>query len=277
VGGDITAGILSAGIYKKDSFSLFVDLGTNGELVFGNSELLMSCACSAGPAFEGGDISCGMRATDGAVEACSIDAETMEPTLTIIGPPAQKAAGLCGSGLIDAIGELFRCGIINAKGKIIKEGKRISHDEYGAASYILAFGADSVTGADITMNEVDIDSFIRAKGAIFSAIRSMLAIIDFSVDAIEEVYVAGGIGSGINVEKAIRIGMFPKIPVEKYHYIGNTSLSGAYAMVSSAGAAAKVTEISQGITYLELSSHPGYMDEFVAACFLPHTNGALFE
>ncbi|AEF83806.1 ferredoxin [Treponema primitia ZAS-2] len=277
VGGDITAGVLSSGIYKKDTFSLFVDLGTNGELVFGNSELLMSCACSAGPAFEGGDISCGMRATDGAVEACSIDAETMEPALTIIGPPGQKAAGLCGSGLIDAIGELFRCGIINAKGKIIKEGKRISHDEYGAASYILAFGADSVTGADVSLNEVDIDSFIRAKGAIFSAIRSMLAIMDFSVDAIEEVYVAGGIGSGINVEKAIRIGMFPKIPVEKYHYIGNTSLSGAYAMVSSAGAAAKVTEISQGITYLELSSHPGYMDEFVAACFLPHTNGALFE
>jgi uncharacterized 2Fe-2S/4Fe-4S cluster protein (DUF4445 family) len=105
----------------------------------------------------------------------------------------------------------------------------------------------------------------------------MLAITDFSIDAIEEVYVAGGIGSGINVEKAIRIGMFPKIPVEKYHYIGNTSLTGAYAMVNSAGAAAKVSEIAQSMTYLELSSHPGYMDEFVAACFLPHTNGALFE
>jgi uncharacterized 2Fe-2S/4Fe-4S cluster protein (DUF4445 family) len=266
VGGDITAGVFSSGIYKKDSFSLFIDLGTNGELVFGNSELLMSCACSAGPAFEGGDISCGMRATDGAIEACSIDAETMEPTLTIIGN--QKAAGLCGSGLIDTIGELFRCGIINAKGKFIREGKRIGHDEYGAANYILA--------QDVTLNETDIDSFIRAKGAIFSAIRTMLAIMDFSLDAIEEVFVAGGIGSGINVEKAIRIGMFPKIPPEKYHYIGNTSLTGAYAMVNSRGAASKVVEISGGMTYLELSSHPGYMDEFVAACFLPHTNGDLF-
>ncbi|MDR1597014.1 MAG: ASKHA domain-containing protein, partial [Treponema sp.] len=266
VGGDITAGVFSSGIYKKDSFSLFIDLGTNGELVFGNSELLMSCACSAGPAFEGGDISCGMRATDGAIEACSIDAETMEPTLTIIGD--QKAAGLCGSGLIDTIGELFRCGIINAKGKFIREGKRIGHDEYGAANYILA--------QDVTLNETDIDSFIRAKGAIFSAIRTMLAIVDFSLDAIEEVFVAGGIGSGINVEKAIRIGMFPRIPPEKYHYIGNTSLTGAYAMVNSRGAASKVVEISGGMTYLELSSHPGYMDEFVAACFLPHTNEALF-
>ncbi|GHV73321.1 ferredoxin [Spirochaetia bacterium] len=276
VGGDITAGVLSSGIYKKETFSLFVDLGTNGELVLGNQDLLMSCACSAGPAFEGGDISCGMRATDGAIEACSIDAESMEPTVSIIGDAGQKAGGLCGSGLIDTIGELFRCQIINAKGKIIRDGKRISRDEYGAASYVLAFAADSATGADIALNETDIDSFIRAKGAIFSAIRTMMAIMDFSIDGIEEVFVAGGIGSGINVEKAIRIGMFPKIPLEKYHYIGNTSLTGAYAMVNSAGAAAKVSEIAQSMTYLELSSHPSYMDEFVAACFLPHTDEALF-
>ncbi|MHC6202682.1 corrinoid activation/regeneration protein AcsV [Breznakiellaceae bacterium SP9] len=276
VGGDITAGVFSSGIYKKDTFSLFVDLGTNGELVFGNSSVLMSCACSAGPAFEGGDISCGMRATDGAVEACSIDEATMDPTLSIIGPAGQKGAGLCGSGLIDTIGELFRCGIINAKGKFIREGKRIVRDEYGGASYTLVFAKDSVTGEDIALNETDIDSFIRAKGAIFSAIRTMLVIMDFSVDDIEEVYVAGGIGSGINIEKTIRIGMFPKIPLEKYHYIGNTSLTGAYAMVNSMGAAAKVLEISKGMTYIELSNHPGYMDEFVAACFLPHTNGALF-
>jgi uncharacterized 2Fe-2S/4Fe-4S cluster protein (DUF4445 family) len=201
----------------------------------------------------------------------------MEPDTTIIGPAGQKAAGVCGSGLIDTIGELFRCKIINAKGKFIREGRRVRRDEYGGASYILAFAEESDTGSDLALNETDIDSFIRAKGAIFSAIRTMLAIMDFSVDAIEDVYVAGGIGSGINVEKAIRIGMLPKIPLEKYHYIGNTSLAGAYAMANSAGAAAKVVEISRGMTYLELSSHPGYMDEFVAACFLPHTNGSLFD
>jgi uncharacterized 2Fe-2S/4Fe-4S cluster protein (DUF4445 family) len=277
VGGDITAGVFSSGIYRKESFSLFVDLGTNGELVFGNSELLMSCACSAGPAFEGGDISCGMRATDGAIEACSIDEETMEPAIRVIGPEGQKAGGICGSGLIDTIGELFRCRIINAKGKFIREGRRIIRDEYGGASYVLAFAGESVTESDIALNETDIDSFIRAKGAIFSAIRTMLAIMDFSVDAIEEVYVAGGLGSGLDVDKAIRIGMFPRIPLEKYHYIGNTSLAGAYAMVNSAGAAAKVAEIGGGMTYLELSSHPGYMDEFMAACFLPHTDGSLFD
>jgi uncharacterized 2Fe-2S/4Fe-4S cluster protein (DUF4445 family) len=207
----------------------------------------------------------------------------MEPQLSIIGAPGQKPAGLCGSGLIDAIGELFRCGVINARGQFIREGNRIRRDQWGGCSYILAFAGETAdpgggsAGEDLVLNEVDIDNFIRAKGAIFSAIRTMLAILDFTVEAIDDVYVAGGIGSGINVERAIRIGMFPRLPLEKYHYIGNTSLTGAYGMVNSRGAAEKVREISQGMTYLELSSHPGYMDEFVAACFLPHTNGALFD
>ncbi|MDR2028044.1 MAG: ASKHA domain-containing protein [Treponema sp.] len=276
VGGDVTAGAFSSGVYKKGALSLLIDLGTNGELVFGNADFLMSCACSAGPAFEGGDISCGMRATDGAVEACGVDRETMEPSLRIIGAAGQKPAGLCGSGLIDLIGELFRCGIINARGKFIREGKRVRRDQWGMASYTAAFAGETETGRDLVLTEGDIDNFIRAKGAIFSAIRTMLVSLDFTMDALEEVYIAGGIGSGINVENAIRIGMFPKLPPERYHYIGNSSLGGAYAMANSRRAAQKVTEISRGMTYLELSSHPGYMDEFVAACFLPHTDGGLF-
>ncbi|MDR1325763.1 MAG: ASKHA domain-containing protein [Treponema sp.] len=266
VGGDISAGVFSSMIFKKKTYSLFIDLGTNGELVFGNDEFLISCACSAGPAFEGGDISCGMRATDGAVEACRIDEATMEPTLTVIGNG--KPVGLCGSGLIDIIGELFRCGIINARGKFVREGKRIHRDEYGMGTYTIA--------QNLLITEGDIDNFIRAKGAIFSAIRTMLAMLDFSMEAIEEVYISGGIGSGINVEGAIRIGMLPKLPSERYHYIGNTSLYGAYAMAVSCGAAGRIAEIAQGLTYLELSAHASYMDEFIAACFLPHTNGALF-
>ncbi|MDR3343798.1 MAG: ASKHA domain-containing protein [Treponema sp.] len=277
VGGDITAGVFSSMIFKKTSFSLFIDLGTNGELVFGNREFLISCACSAGPAFEGGDISCGMRATDGAIEACAIDEETMEPHPTIIGPAGQKPVGICGSGLIDIIGELFRCGIINAKGQFIREGKRVRQDVWGIGSYVVAFAEETASGRDLALSDVDIDNFIRAKAAIFSAIRSMLVMVDFSMDTLEDVYVAGGIGSGINIERAIRIGMLPNLPVEKYHYIGNTSLTGAYAMVNSRKVCEKITEISRGMTYLELSSHPGYMDEFVAACFLPHTNGVLFE
>ncbi|MDR2798816.1 MAG: ASKHA domain-containing protein [Treponema sp.] len=277
VGGDITAGAFSSMIFKKESLSLLIDLGTNGELVFGNGEFLMACACSAGPAFEGGDISCGMRATDGAIEACSIDQHTLEPAFKIIGAAGQKPLGLCGSGLIDTVGELFRCGIINAKGRIVQEGKRTFRDEWGIGSYTLVFADQSERGRDIVLTETDIDNFIRAKGAIFSAIRTMLTMLDFTMDAIEAVYVSGGIGSGINVKNAIRIGMFPNLPLEQYHYIGNSSLSGAYGMLTSRKATEKVFEIGRGMTYLELSSHPSYMDEFVAACFIPHTDGALFS
>lgn len=276
VGGDITAGTFASCIWHKPTMSLFIDLGTNGELVFGNEEFMMSCACSAGPAFEGGDISCGMRATDGAIEACTIDKETMEPTLSIIGDEGQKAVGVCGSGIIDLMSELFRCGIINPKGKFIREGRRIRHDKYGMGSYVIVFKEDAASVKDVEINEVDIDNFMRAKGAIFSAIRVMLNSLDFTVDMIDDVYVAGGIGSGINMENAVNIGMFPDIPIEKYHYIGNSSLSGAYIMLLSNSAEYKVWEMSHNMTYLELSNEPTYMDEFVASCFLPHTDADLF-
>ena len=276
VGGDITAGALVSMLWNQPHFSLFIDLGTNGELVFGNSDFMMSCACSAGPAFEGGDISCGMRATDGAIEACKIDKETMEPTFDIIGDPGQKPIGLCGSGIIDVIAELFRCGIISPKGKFVREGKRVKHDHYGMGSYVLAFEEEAAGSKDVEITEVDIDNFIRAKGAIFSAIRTMLKSLDFDISMIEEVYVAGGIGSGINMQNAVNIGMFPDIPIEYYHYIGNSSLCGAYAMLLSTKAEKKVYELAQNMTYLELSTEPGYMDEFVACCFLPHTDSSLF-
>ncbi len=276
VGGDITAGTLASCIWNRPEMSLFIDLGTNGELVFGNEEFMMSCACSAGPAFEGGDISCGMRATDGAIEACTIDPETMEPSLSIIGDEGQKAVGLCGSGIIDLISELFRCGIINPKGKFVREGERIRHDKYGMGSYVIVFQKDAASVKDVEINEVDIDNFMRAKGAIFSAIRVMLNSLDFTVDMIDDVYVAGGIGSGINMENAVNIGMFPDIPLEKFHYIGNSSLSGAYSILLSNEAEQKVADVAHNMTYLELSNEPTYMDEFVAACFLPHTDAALF-
>ena len=276
VGGDITAGTLASGIWDKDEMSLFIDLGTNGEIVYGNRDFLMSCACSAGPAFEGGDISCGMRATDGAVEAVTIDKNTMDPTLDIIGDPGQKCVGICGSGIIDLISELFRCGIINAKGLFIREGDRVRRDEHGMGRYVVAYENESETGREVSINEVDIDNFIRAKGAIFSAIDTLLQSVDMTVDCIDKVYVAGGIGSGINMKNAVNIGMFPDVELEKFQYIGNSSLTGAYAMVISDEANAKTAEVAANMTYLELSTYPGYMDSFVAACFLPHTDRSLF-
>ena len=274
VGGDITAGTLASMIWNTSELTMLIDLGTNGEIVFGNSEFLMACSCSAGPAFEGGDMSCGMRATHGAVEAFKIDKETLEPEMTVIGNI--RPVGLCGSGIIDVIAELFKKGIINGKGKFVREGRRIIHDEYGISSYILAFPDESASGRQIAISEVDIDNLIRAKGAIFSAIMTMLESLGFTPHDITSVFVAGGIGSGINIENAICLGMFPDLPLDKYNYIGNSSLAGAYAALVSEDALSKVEELAASMTYMELSTQPGYMDSFVAASFIPHTDASLF-
>ena len=276
VGGDITAGTLATMMWDCDEMTLFIDLGTNGEIVFGNRDFLMSCACSAGPAFEGGDISCGMRATDGAVEEVTIDKDTMEPTLTIVGDAGQKPVGICGSGIIDIIAELFRTKIINARGQFVREGERVQRDQHGMGRYVLATAEESETGREVSINEVDIDNFIRAKGAIYSGIDTLLQSVDMTPECIDKVLVAGGIGSGINMKNAVYIGMLPDVELEKYHYIGNSSLTGAYAMVMSDVATAKCHEVGANMTYLELSTYPGYMDSFVAACFLPHTDASLF-
>ncbi|HSW40067.1 MAG TPA: corrinoid activation/regeneration protein AcsV [Acidobacteriota bacterium] len=274
VGGDVTAGTLASMLWHEPELSMLIDLGTNGEIVFGNSEFLMSCACSAGPAFEGGDISCGMRATHGAIEAVTIDARTMNPALTVIGKI--QPVGICGSGIIDLIAELFRIGIINGKGRFVREDQRIVRDMFGVASYVLAFPGESASGRRVAVSEVDIDNFIRAKGAIYSAMMTLLSSLGFGPEVLKRVLIAGGIGSRLNIQNAVRIGMLPYLPLEMYRYIGNSSLAGAYAMLISEDVAKKLFELSKTMTYLELSMQPGYMDAFIAACFLPHTDALLF-
>jgi uncharacterized 2Fe-2S/4Fe-4S cluster protein (DUF4445 family) len=198
----------------------------------------------------------------------------MEPLLSVIG--GARPVGLCGSGIIDVIAELFYAGIINGKGKFVREGERIQFDEFGIGSYVLAFAEESESGRNVIITEVDIDNFIRAKGAIYSAITTLVGSLGFSPTDIKHIAVAGGIGSGINFANAIRIGMFPDLPLGKYRYIGNSSLAGAYAALVSEAAAVRLKELSKSMTYMELSVQPGYMDAFVAASFLPHTNGELF-
>ena len=274
VGGDITAGVLATLLWNSDEMSFFIDLGTNGEMVYGNRDFMLTCACSAGPAFEGGDISCGMRATHGAIQKLTIDAESMDASYETVGDCAP--VGLCGSGIIDTVAELFRTGIISARGKFAREGRRIRPLSGGGCEYVIAFEGENGAKRDVTINETDLDNFIRAKGAIFSAFRTMLKSVGATPDDLDRVMIAGGIGSGIDMENAMSIGMLPKMPLEKYRYIGNSSLTGACAMLVSDEASDKVFELGQSMTYLELSVEPGYMDEFVAACFIPHTDSTLF-
>ena len=210
LGGDILSGMIATELYKKETISVFFDIGTNGELVVGNREFLLCGAGAAGPALEGGVVKTGMRAAEGAVDTVKIEDGKIQ--CHVIGEGKPK--GICGSGIIDVICELFIHGIINAKGQIVSEGSRIRRNEYGIGSYVIAFKEDADSVKDVEITEVDIDNFIRAKGAIFSAINIMLSSLDFDVSMIDDVYVAGGIGSGINMRNAVNIGMFPDIPVE---------------------------------------------------------------
>ncbi|MGL5694595.1 MAG: corrinoid activation/regeneration protein AcsV [Peptostreptococcaceae bacterium] len=272
VGGDITAGVLSAGIWSSDENVLFIDLGTNGEIVFGNKDFLMSCACSAGPAFEGGGIKCGMRASNGAIESVKIDSDTLNPMLSIIGDC--EPVGICGSGIIDLICQMILSGVIDRKGKIQKEleSDRIRFDEHGIGEYVLAFKDEYNIENDIIVNDVDIDNFIRAKGAIYSGASVLLESLGMDFSVLDKVYIAGGIGNSLNIENSITIGLLPDVDREKFQYIGNSSLVGSYLALISKDAKNKLEEIGSEMTYVELSVYPGYMDEFISACFLPHTN-----
>lgn len=273
VGGDITSGVLSAGIWASEENTLLIDLGTNGEIVFGNKDFLMCCACSAGPAFEGGGISCGMRASAGAVEKVKIDKETLEPNLTTIDDA--EPIGICGSGIIDLICQMLLTGVIDRRGKIQRglSNKRIRFNEHEIGEYVLAFKEDyNSLESDLVINEIDIDSFIRAKGAIYSGASVLIESLGMDFEVIDKVYIAGGIGNNLDIENSILIGLLPDVDRSKFQYIGNSSLVGSYLTLISRDARAKLEEIGSQMTYVELSVYPTYMDEFVSACFLPHTN-----
>ena len=271
VGGDITAGVLASGIWASEENVLFVDLGTNGEIVFGNKDYMMTCACSAGPAFEGGEISCGMRASTGAIEEITIE-ENLKPKLKIIGNTSP--IGICGSGIIDLIAEMIIKGVIDRRGKINKNlnNSRIRFDEHGIGEYVLAFKDEYNIESDITITEVDVDNFIRAKGAVYSGASTLIKSLGMDFSIIDKVYIAGGIGNSLDIEKSILIGLLPDIDRDKFMYIGNSSLIGSYLTLISEDARNKLEEIGSQMTYVELSVYPTYMDEFISACFLPHTN-----
>jgi len=277
VGGDIVAGVLASGLWDNNETVLFMDLGTNGEIVLGNKEWMLTCACSAGPAFEGGEISSGMRAASGAIDEVKIDRHNLKPIIKVIGNTKPK--GICGSGIIDLIAEMFLKGIIDMKGKInnnIKSDRIRYNHHLGCFEYVVAFGSETKDGRDITLNEIDIDNFLRAKGAVYSGARTLLNNIGISVSDIDKVIIAGGIGQNLDIKNSIIIGLLPDISHDKFEFIGNSSLTGAYACIISDEAREKVKEIADGMTYIELSADPAYMEEFISACFLPHTDTSLF-
>ncbi|NCO68104.1 MAG: ferredoxin [Nitrospirae bacterium CG_4_10_14_0_8_um_filter_41_23] len=271
IGGDIVAGVLASKMHKNSEIALFMDIGTNGEIVIGNNEWLVTAACSAGPCFEGSGIRHGMRATEGAVESIKINPQTFEPTLGVIGN--DKPIGICGSGMIDAITEMFLTGVIDQKGRFIKglNTDRIRESFEGPE---FLFYSDDRT--DIVLTEVDIENILRAKAAIYAGISLLLKKVSFTLDDIDRVYIAGGFGNYLNVDKAIIIGMLPDLPKEKFRFLGNTSVAGAYLCLLSDNMRKEAEEIAHKMTNIELSVSRRFMDEYMSALFLPHTDMRLF-
>ncbi|MGO9378757.1 MAG: ASKHA domain-containing protein [Dissulfurispiraceae bacterium] len=272
VGGDIVAGVLASKMTRNKDLALFMDIGTNGEIAIGNNEWIMTAACSAGPCFEGSGIRCGMRATPGAIESVVIDPSTLEPSIRVIG--GGSPLGICGSGMIDAVSEMLLAGIIDQKGKFL-EGKsyRIRRGDDGL-EYVMH--SDKKLKKDIILTEVDIENLLRAKAAVYSGIATLITEAGLTMEAIEKVYVAGGFGNYLNIEKAILLGMIPDIPEERYTFMGNTSITGAYLCLMSEELKREADEIASMMTYVELSVSRMFMDEYVSALFLPHTNMNLF-
>ena len=271
VGGDITAGVISSGMYATDKLTLFIDIGTNGEMVLGTKDWLLSCACSAGPAFEGGGVRHGMRAAEGAIEDVFIDDATLEPTFRTIDDA--PAVGICGSGLIDLLGELFITGVVDKSGHIDRNAPtdRVRVLD-GVPEYVVCRAGEGDAEKDITLTESDISGLLRAKAAIYAGFEVLCASVGVDLADVEQIFIGGAFGQYLNVEKAIRIGLLPDQPVERFHFLGNTSALGAFATLLCVNVRHEVEEVARKMTYLELSADNTFMDEYTSALFLPHTD-----
>ncbi|MBL8025735.1 MAG: DUF4445 domain-containing protein [Fibrobacteres bacterium] len=276
VGGDITAGILCTDLATdSEEVNLFIDIGTNGEIVLGNRDFLMSCACSAGPAFEGGGIDCGMRAALGAIERVEVDPITgLSKCWTVGGTTPQ---GICGSGIIALVADLFMTGWIDSAGKLNRSKPSPAIEISGRnAYYVLVPAEKSGTGKALRITETDIENIIRTKAAIYSACALMLKQVDMTFNDIACIYIAGGFGRFLDLDKATILGLIPDLPREKFKYIGNASLMGSYMTLVSRNYYQKQIELANRMAYIDLSSDPTYMDQYMAALFLPHTEASLF-
>ncbi len=275
VGGDIVSGIMGSGIYLSGRLSLFIDIGTNAEIVIGNRDWLTCAACSAGPAFEGGGIQFGMRADRGAIEDFLIDPKTLAPMIRTVGDVRPR--GICGSGLINIVANLFETGVIDNLGAFNRDldSERIRERD-GVYEYVLAWRHETQIGRDIVLTENDIENLIRAKGAIYSGCQTLLEEVGLKISDLDRVFIAGGFGSRMDVDKAMTIGLLPEVDPEKIRYIGNGSLLGARLCSLTNRVRKDVVEVMKKMTNFELSETSSYMEHYVAALFLPHTDLDLF-
>lgn len=275
VGADISAGVFSSGMDHTDKLTLFLDVGTNGEMVLGTQDWLVTCACSAGPAFEGAGVVHGMRATQGAIEEVWINSSSFEPTYRVIG--GGKPSGICGSGLISLLAEMFMTGVVDRAGNLNLnlDTPRIREGEHGL-EYVIAWAAETAHSQDIAITHVDINNLLRAKAAIYAGFSVLASSVGVQLEDSEQVLIGGSFGKYINVEKAIQIGLLPDLPWDRFHFLGNTSVLGAYLALLDWRARERIKHVAGRMTYIELSADNTFYDAFMSAMFLPHTDMTRF-
>jgi uncharacterized 2Fe-2S/4Fe-4S cluster protein (DUF4445 family) len=275
VGGDIVSGVVGAGVHQRKTRTFFMDIGTNGEIVIGNSDWMATASCSAGPAFEGGGIKHGIVASEGAIEECNINPSNLEPEIGTIG--GTKAKGICGSGLINIVAGLLEVGVIGQNGKFNRDlpTKRVRQGSDGY-EYVLAWAPETQTGKDIVITEVDIDNLMRAKAAMYAGCQTLSKSVGLGGCDYEQVIIAGAFGSHLNIERSITIGLLPDLPVDRFVFIGNGSLLGARLTSFSTDLLDDARRVAQMMTNFELSENVDFMNNYVAALFLPHTDASAF-
>lgn len=260
LGGDVIGGILVSGMFKQPGVSLFVDIGTNGEIVMGNEEWLVACAGAAGPALEGGVTAYGMRAEPGAVDRVSIDPDTGKVKYTTIAN--MPARGICGSGLVDTLAELFLNGIIG----------RTARFQNGQEAFVVVPATEAASGEDIVVTQIDINNFMATKGAVNAATEVLMESVGCAWQEMRHFYAAGAFGQYLPIESAITIGLYPDLPRSSIVRLGNSSGEGARQVLLSRTKRLEAEAIAAKVTYFELNANPSFMEKFVSSKFLPHTD-----
>lgn len=272
VGGDVTAGVLATGIADKEPISILIDIGANGETILGNKDFLLACSGSAGSAFEGCGLRWGMAAQPGAIDRVWVKEDSQLAYQTVANAPVR---GICGSGLIEALGAFLQAGAIDHSGKVNRNSSQV-HNIDGSPEVVIASGSETVIGENLSLRQGDIENLIRDKAALYATSRILLANAELTYEDVTGILIAGNFGQSLDIEQVVRIGLLPDIPRERIRFIGNSSLAGARAVLLSADAWHRAQEIAASLTCLELTMEPRYFEEYTAALFLPHTNLTLF-
>ena len=276
-GGDLISGILASGLDRQEETSMLIDVGTNAEVVVGNSDWLIACAGAAGPALEGGVARMGMRAEPGAIEHCAIDTESGRIEYQTIG--GKPARGICGSGVIDLVAGLYLARIIDIRGKFRPRqpqaaGRLVPHGD--GLAYVVVSAEESGVGEAILLSQLDIDALMRSKAAMYSILATITNQVGVAFHDLHRIYVAGAFGKHISPRQAIVLGMLPDLPLEVYRPLGNSSLAGAELMLTDASARARCKEVMAKVTYVELNVNQEFMIRFSGSRFIPHTDHTLF-